>query len=186
MVAFPDPRRRHPFHMHDMILGQPAFVEEALQRTAAADRGSFPGRPRRLVLTGCGTSFHAAMYGARVFQEVMPSVPVLAIHAYDLAYGSSVPASATVLGVSHSGSTPTTNRALRRARRRGCRTLAVGGLPGSAMERLAGRTLGIGAAHDPSWANTMSSTTHRPPLPALPSPTPYQPGPPLSTSLRGL
>src|SRR3989441_7030576 len=110
MVAFPDPRRRHPFHMHDMILGQPAFVEEALQRTAAADGGSFLGRPRRLVLTGCGTSFHAAMYGARVFHEVMPSVPVLAIHAYDLAFGSSVPADATVLGVSHSGSTPTTNR----------------------------------------------------------------------------
>jgi len=144
--------------MHDMILGQPAFVEEALQRTAAADRGSFPGRPRRLILTGCGTSFHAAMYGARVFQEVMPSVPVLAIHAYDLAYGSSVPASATVLGVSHSGSTPTTNRALRRARRRGCRTLAVCGLPGSAMERLADQTLVIGSTHDHSWANTMTYT----------------------------
>jgi len=98
MVAFPDPRRRHPFHMHEMILGQPAFVAEALQRTAAADVRSFLGRPRRLVLTGCGTSFHAAMYGARVFQAVMPSVPVLAIHAYDLAYGSSVPANATVLG----------------------------------------------------------------------------------------
>src|SRR2546430_2357991 len=141
MVAFPDPRRRHPFHMHDMILGQPAFVEEALQRTAAADRGSFPGRPRRLVLTGCGTSFHAAMYGARVFQEVMPSVPVLAIHAYDLAYGSSVPASATGLGVSHSGSMTTTQRALRRARRPCCRTLAVRGLPDAAMARLAGHTL---------------------------------------------
>src|SRR3989442_14551990 len=159
MVAFPDQRRRHPFHMRDMILGQPAFVEEPLQRTAAADRGSFPGRLRRLVLTGCGTSFHAAMYGARVFQEVMPSVPVLAIHAYDLAYGSSVPASATVLGVSHSGSTPTTNRALRRARRRGCRTLAVCGLPGSAMERLADHTLVIGSAPHPHGAKPMRAST---------------------------
>src|SRR3989449_1983199 len=146
MVAFPDPRRRHPFHMHDMILGQPAFVEEALQRTGAADGGSFLGRPRRLVLTGCGTSFHAAMYGARVFQEVMPSVPVLAIHAYDLAYGSSVPANATVLGVSHSGSTPTTNRALRRAHRRGWRPLAGWGLAGPALGSVADPTLGFGSA----------------------------------------
>src|SRR5438093_11020916 len=84
MVAFPDPRRRHPFHMHDMILGQPAFVAEALRRTSAADGSSFLGRPRRLVLTGCGTSFHAAMYGARVFQGVMHSGPVVPIHAYDL------------------------------------------------------------------------------------------------------
>src|SRR5256712_9910764 len=148
--------------MHDMILGQPAFVEEALQRTAAADGGSFLGRPRRLVLTGCGTSFHAAMYGARVFQEVMPSVPVLAIHAYDLAYGSSVPANATVIGVSHSGSTPTTNRALHRAHRRGCRTLAVCGLPGSAMERAADRPLVIGSAPDRHPASTVSLHT-RPP-----------------------
>src|SRR2546428_13875883 len=125
MVDFPDPRLRHPFHMHDMILGQPAFVEEALQRTGAADGGSFLGRPRRLVLTGCGTSFHAATYGARVFQEVLPSVPVRAVHAYDLAYGSSVPANATVFGVSHSGSTPTTKRALRLVRGRGCPTIVL-------------------------------------------------------------
>src|SRR2546428_3743510 len=171
MVAFPDPRRRHPFHMHDMILGQPAFVAEALRRTAAGDGSSFLGRPRRLVLTGCGTSFHAAMYGARVFQEVMPSVPVLAIHAYDLAYGPFVPANATVLGVSHSGSTPTTNRALRRAHWWGCRTLAVCGLAGSAMERVADRTLVIGSTHGRSWANTMSSTTPPPPFPSPPSPS---------------
>src|SRR2546429_5785830 len=138
MVAFPDPRRRHPFHMHDMILGQPAFVAEALRRTSAADGSSFLGRPRRLVLTGCGTSFHAAMYGARVFQEVMPSVPVLAIHAYDLAFGSSAPANATVVGVSHSGSTPTTNRALRRARRRGGPPPPGVGTPASPVDPLAG------------------------------------------------
>src|SRR5947209_17537489 len=159
MVAFPNPRHRHPFHMHDMILGQPAFVVEALRRTAAADVSSFLRRPRRLVLTGCGTSFHAATYGARVFQEVLPSVPVGAVHAYDLAYGSSVSANATVLGVSHSGSTPTTNRALRRARRRGCRSLAMCGLPNSPMERVADHTLVIGSTHDRSWANTMSYTT---------------------------
>src|SRR2546425_4897001 len=178
MVAFPDPRRRHPFHMHDMILGQPAFVAEALRRTAAGDGSSFLGSPRRLVLTGCGTSFHAAMYGARVFQEVMPSVPVLAIHAYDLAYGPFVPAKATVLGVSHSGSTPTTNRALRRAHRRGCRTLAVCGLAGSAMGRVADRTVGIGPAPPPAGGDTMSYTTPLPALPALSPQTRTKPGPP--------
>src|SRR3989475_10121660 len=167
MVAFPDPRRRHPFHMHDMILGQPAFVAEALRRTAAGDGSSFLGSPRRLVLTGCGTSFHAAMYGARVFQEVMPSVPVLAIHAYDLAYGPSVPANATVLGVSHSGSTPTTNRALRRAHRRGCPPLAVCGLPGSAMGRVADRTVGIGSPPHPPRGNTTSYTPPPTPPPRL-------------------
>src|SRR5213594_5194777 len=187
MVAFPDPRRRHPFHMHDMILGQPAFVEEALQRTAAADGGSFLGRPRRLVLTGCGTSFHAAMYGARVFQEVLPFVPVLAIHAYDLAYGSSVPANATVLGVSHSGSTPSTNRALRRVRARGCRTIAMCGLPDSPMEPVSEQTLVIGSTHDRSWANTMSYTTQLSALAAAAaSRLKSNVAPSIESSLRGI
>ena len=186
MVAFPDPRRRHPFQMHDMILGQPAFIAEALRRTSATDLSSFVGRPRRFVLTGCGTSFHAATYGARLFQEVMPSVPVLAIHAYDLAYGSSVSANATVLGVSHSGSTPTTNRALRRARRRGCRSLAMCGLPNSPMERVADHTLVIGSTHDRSWANTMSYTTQLAALAGLASRSKSHVGPSMEPALRGI
>src|SRR2546422_625182 len=186
MVAFPNPRRRHPFHMHDMILGQPAFVAEALRRTAAADVSSFLRRPRRLVLTGCGTSFHAATYGARVLQEVLPSVPVGAVHAYDLAYGSSVPANATVFGVSHSGSTPTTNRALRRVRGRGCRTIAMCGLPDSPMERVADQTLVIGSTHDHSWANTMSYTTQLAAFAVLASSVKSHLAPSFESSLRGI
>jgi len=97
-----------------------------------------------------------------------------------------VPASATVLGVSHSGSTPTTNRALRRARRRGCRTLAVCGLPGSAMERLADQTLVIGSTHDHSWANTMSYTTQLTAFAALASQSRSNVGSSIEPSLRRL
>jgi len=186
MVAFPNPRRRHPFHMYDMILGQPAFVAEALRRTAAVDVSSFLGTPRRLVLTGCGTSFHAATYAARVFQEVLPSVPVAAMHAYDLAYSSSVPSNGTVLGVSHSGSTPTTNRALRRVRGRGCRTIAMCGLPDSQMERVADATLVIGSTHDHSWANTMSYTTQLAALAVLASEVKSHVAPSIEPSLRGI
>ncbi len=159
MVAFPSPRGRHPFHMHTMIRGQPVFVAEALRRVDAADAESFWGPARRLIVTGCGTSFHSATYGARLLQEALPSTPVLAVHAYDLAYGRSIPAAATVLAVSHSGSTPTTNRALRRARRRGCRTIAICGRAASEMEADVDDTLVIGSMQDQSWANTMSYTT---------------------------
>src|SRR2546428_6775929 len=90
-------------------------------------------------------------------QEVMPSVPVLAIHAYDLAYGPSVPANTTVLGVSHSGSTPTTNRALRRAHPRGSRPPPGGGRPGPAAGRVAGRPLGGGPPPPRAGARTPSA-----------------------------
>src|SRR5947208_15452775 len=66
VVSFPDPRSRHPFHMHAMIHGQPAFVEQAVRRVRASDFFASLSRARHLVLTGCGTPYHAAPYRAGV------------------------------------------------------------------------------------------------------------------------
>jgi len=160
MAAFPNARGRHPFHMHDMIGSQPTRVEEAIQRVRASDFGSSLARAGHLVLTGCGTSFHAAMYGSRVLQAVARAGNMVeAVHAYDLANRPYPPGTATILGVSHSGTTPTTNQALARAKRAGHRVVGVCGLPGTKMEEIVRRTLVIGSMHDRSWANTMSYTT---------------------------
>jgi glucosamine--fructose-6-phosphate aminotransferase (isomerizing) len=159
MVAFPDPKTRHPFHMHAMIRRQPEFVQETLDRVREADVSSFLPLTRHLIVTGCGTSFHAAMYGARILQALNDDREIVeAVPAYDLAQGT-LPRRATVLGVSHSGSTPTTNRALARAKRHGLRAAGLCGLPNSEMARIAHDTLVIGSTHDRSWANTMSYTT---------------------------
>lgn len=160
MVSFADPRDRHPFHMHDMILGQPAFVEETLRRMRTADARSFLGTPRTLVVTGCGTSFHAAMYGAEVLQAALGDrAAVRATHAYDLVNGDPPEGVDVVLGISHSGNTSTTNRALAIARRSGARAMGLCGLPESPMDEVADEVLAIGSTHDRSWANTMSYTT---------------------------
>lgn len=160
MVRFPNPKSRHPFHMHDMILGQPGFVAETLRRGKLREFESVVARARNLIVTGCGTSFHAATYGASVLQEARGTGGVVrAIHAYDLANGALPPPRSVVLGVSHSGSTPTTNRALGRARRAGLRTIGLCGLPYSEMEKETAHTWVIGSTHDHSWANTMSYTT---------------------------
>src|SRR6266705_363402 len=116
MVSFPHPRDRPPFYMHAMIRGQPQYVADTLGRLERVRAGDVFGRNRNIVITGCGTSFHSAMYGAEVLQEAFGTAKVVrAIHAYDLAYGVGTPPRSTVLGVSHSGSTSTTNLALRRA-----------------------------------------------------------------------
>jgi glutamine---fructose-6-phosphate transaminase (isomerizing) len=159
MTLFPSPKERHPFHMHSMIRGQPGFIRETLDRVDSGDERRLRAPSRHLVLTGCGTSFHAAMYGARVLQAVAVRGEVVeAIPAYDLAYGR-MPRNATVFGVSHSGSTSTTNRALARAARAGLRTFGMCGLADSRMEELVDEVLVIGSTHDRSWANTMSYTT---------------------------
>src|SRR2546427_86652 len=160
MALFPSPRRRHPFYMVEMIRSQPDFVRETLRRLADGRAASVLRGTRHLILTGCGTSFHAATYGARILQRAFGSRAVVeAVHAYDLAYGNPAPIGAAVVGVSHSGSTPTTNRALLRARRNGHRAFGVCGLSGSPMEDIVEDVFVIGSVHDRSWANTMSYTT---------------------------
>ncbi len=160
MVQFEHPRARPPYHMHDMILGQPGFVRETLEGLRHVDARSFLGTSRTLVVTGCGTSFHAALIGARVLQEALGDrAAVHAVHAYDLLHGFVLPQDATVLGVSHSGSTSTTNQALALARRSGIATRGLCGLPGSRMAEVAEGMLVLGSVHDHSWANTMSYTT---------------------------
>ena len=160
MVRFEHPRSRHPYHMHDMIRGQPAFVRETLDALRHMDADPFLGATRSLVITGCGTSFHAAQIGARVLQEALGGASsVHAVHAYDLLHGYPLPEDVTVLGVSHSGSTSTTNQALALARRSGVATRGLCGLPGSRMAEVAEAMLVTGSVHDHSWANTMSYTT---------------------------
>lgn len=159
MIRFEDPRSRHPYHMHEMIRGQPAFVRETIEGLRHVDAHGFLGSARHLVVTGCGTSYHAASIGARVLQEALGDVTVHAVHAYDLLHGYVLPEDCTVLGVSHSGSTSTTNQALGLARRSGVTTRGLCGLPGSRMAEVAEDMLVIGSVHDRSWANTMSYTT---------------------------
>ncbi len=160
MVAFANPRSRHPFHMHDMIRGQPGFVRETLARLRDVDAHGFVGGARNLVVTGCGTSFHAATIGARILQEALgDAVNVRAVQAYDLLHGFVFPADCVILGVSHSGATSTTNDALALARRSGVATRGLCGLPGTRMAEVAETMLVIGTVHDHSWANTMSYTT---------------------------
>lgn len=159
MVRFENPRSRHPFHMHDMIRAQPAFVRETLDGLRHVEARTFLGPTRHLIVTGCGTSFHAARIGARVLQEALGDVTVHAVHAYDLLHGFVLPPDCTLLGVSHSGTTSTTNQALGLARRSGVATRGLCGLPGSRMAEVAEEMLVIGSVHDHSWANTMSYTT---------------------------
>ncbi len=144
--------------MHDMIRGQPGFVRETLEGLRHVDARTFLGTSRNLIVTGCGTSYHAARIGARVLQEALPQVSVRSMHAYDLLHGVVLPEDSTVLGVSHSGTTSTTNQALGLARRSGVATRGLCGLPGSRMAEVAEEMLVIGSVHDHSWANTMSYT----------------------------
>jgi glucosamine--fructose-6-phosphate aminotransferase (isomerizing) len=81
----------------------------------------------------CGTSYHAALYGAQLFREA--GIPAQAFLASE--YRTSPPpiGSNLVIGITQSGETADTLSALREASRRGAPTLAVTNVVGSSAAR---------------------------------------------------
>ncbi|PSQ24522.1 glutamine--fructose-6-phosphate transaminase (isomerizing) [Halobacteriales archaeon QS_9_67_17] len=89
--------------------------------------------PERVQFVACGTSYHAALYGAALFRAA--GVSARAFYAHEYAVETPPIEGDLVVGVSQSGETADTLSALREARRRGARTLAVTNVVGSTMAR---------------------------------------------------
>jgi glutamine---fructose-6-phosphate transaminase (isomerizing) len=89
--------------------------------------------PTAVQFVACGTSYHAALYGAQLFREA--GIPAQSFLASE--YRTSLPplGSSLVIGVTQSGETADTLSALREASRRGARTLAVTNVVGSTVAR---------------------------------------------------
>ncbi|PSP62553.1 glutamine--fructose-6-phosphate transaminase (isomerizing) [Halobacteriales archaeon QH_8_64_26] len=99
--------------------------------------------PSSVQFVACGTSYHAALYGAQLFREA--GVPAQAFLASE--YRTSPPpiGSNLVIGITQSGETADTLSALREASRRGAPTLAVTNVVGSSAARECDHTLYIRA-----------------------------------------
>ena len=87
----------------------------------------------RIVITACGTSWHAGLIGARMIED-MARVPVTVEYASEFRYRNPVVHPGTlVVGISQSGETADTLAALREARRRGCRIMGIVNVVGSSI-----------------------------------------------------
>jgi len=89
----------------------------------------------RIVITACGTSWHAALVGEYLLEEIA-RVPVEVEYASEFRYRSPILDSKTlVIVISQSGETADTLAALREAKRRGARTLGLVNVVGSTIAR---------------------------------------------------
>ncbi|WP_276258042.1 glutamine--fructose-6-phosphate transaminase (isomerizing) [Haloglomus litoreum] len=97
--------------------------------------------PERVQFVACGTSYHAALYGAELFRQA--GVPAQCYLASEYATSPPPVDGALVVGVTQSGETADTLSALREARSRGARTLACTNTVGSTAARECDETLYI-------------------------------------------
>jgi glutamine---fructose-6-phosphate transaminase (isomerizing) len=89
----------------------------------------------RVVITACGTSWHAGIIGEYMLEE-MARVSVEVEYASEFRYRNPVVDSKTlVIGISQSGETADTLAAIREAKRRGARTIGLVNVVGSTIAR---------------------------------------------------
>jgi glucosamine--fructose-6-phosphate aminotransferase (isomerizing) len=89
----------------------------------------------RIVLTACGTSWHAALVGEYMLEELV-RLPAEVEYASEFRYRNPLVDERTlVIVISQSGETADTLAALREAKRRGARTLGIVNVVGSSIAR---------------------------------------------------
>src|SRR3989344_287288 len=134
----------HPYFMHKEIWEGPDVVGNAMRGRVRAKDGMVKlggleavaerlRRAERVVLTGMGTAFHAALLGEYFFEE-LAGIPAETEHAAEFRYKKTPVARNSVLvAVSQSGETADTLAALRKAREQGMLSLGVVNVIGSSI-----------------------------------------------------
>jgi len=113
----------------------------------------------RVDLVGCGTAFHACMYGAYLFEGVagLPARAIMA-HEYE-ARAPRLDEKVLVIAVSQSGETMDTKLAVTTALEGGAHTLAVLNVQASAIGRLVHGVLDMRAGPEVGVASTKAYTS---------------------------
>ena len=92
-------------------------------------------RIKRIIITACGTSWHAGLIGKYLIEE-LARVPVEVEYASEFRYRSPIVDEDTILfGISQSGETADTLAAMREAKHRGATVLGLVNVVGSTMAR---------------------------------------------------
>jgi glucosamine--fructose-6-phosphate aminotransferase (isomerizing) len=148
-----------PRAVRDTLLGRISLEEGGvhLEELGAAERAL--GGVRRAVLLGCGTSWHAALAGKFLFEE-LAGLPTEVDYGSEYRYRTPLVSEGTLaVAISQSGETADTLAAFREAKRRGALPIAICNVQGSQLTRDATGTLLTHAGPEIGVASTKAFTT---------------------------
>src|SRR5207302_1560348 len=113
----------------------------------------------QIVITACGTSWHAALVGEYLFEE-FAHIPVEVEYASEFRYRNApVEKHTLVLVITQSGETADTLASLREARRRGHKVLSICNVVGSTIAREADGGIYLHAGPEIGVASTKTFTS---------------------------
>ena len=115
-------------------------------------------RTRRLILTACGTAFHAALVGEFLFEQ-LARIPAETEYASEFRYRNPIVEDATVvISISQSGETIDTLAAVEEAKERGATVLGIVNVVGSSIARATDAGIYLHAGPEIGVASTKAFT----------------------------
>jgi len=157
-------------YMLKEIYEQPEALENAMRgRLCDADASAHFGglnldpqqlrRIDRVILTACGTSYHAALVGEYAIEE-LARIPVEVEYASEFRYRNPpVDKNTIVIAITQSGETADTLAAVRESKRKGHPTLAICNVVGSSIAREADGGIYLHAGQEVGVASTKAFTS---------------------------
>ncbi|MFH1783448.1 MAG: glutamine--fructose-6-phosphate transaminase (isomerizing) [bacterium] len=116
-------------------------------------------KAKRIVIIGCGTSWHAGLIGEYMFENVL-GIPVELEYASEARYRNFIVDEHTVvIAISQSGETADTLAAIREAKKRGAITLGLVNVVGSAIARETHAGIYLHAGSEIGVASTKAFTS---------------------------
>jgi len=116
-------------------------------------------RVRRIIITACGTSWHAGLVGECMLEDIA-RIPVEVEYASEFRYRNPIiEDDSLVIAITQSGETADTLAAMREAKRRGALTLAICNVVASTIAREADATLYLHAGPEIGVASTKAFTS---------------------------
>ena len=139
-------KKGYPHFMLKEIMEQPESLADTMRGRLNADTGEVVlggihdvaktlTHARRIILTACGTAWHAALVGEFLFED-LARIPTEVDYASEFRYRNPIVDEGTaVIAISQSGETADTLAALREARLRGALALGIVNVVGSTIAR---------------------------------------------------
>jgi glutamine---fructose-6-phosphate transaminase (isomerizing) len=152
------------------ICEQPATVADSTRGRIVVEDGSvrFGGlsefqeefhAAKRIILIGCGTSWHAGLVGEYIFED-LAGVPCEVEYASEFRYRSPIIEPGTiVLAITQSGETQDTLGAVREAKRHGARVFGICNVVGSSIARATDAGVYLHAGPEIGVASTKAFTS---------------------------
>jgi len=110
-----------------------------------------------MLILACGTSYHAALVGKYIVEELL-RIPMMVEIASEFSYYGQTLARTLAIVITQSGETADSLKAMKRLKEVGCRVVAIANVVGSSASRIADQTIYTKAGPEISVAATKSFT----------------------------